>query len=83
MHDKETELYYSEEASAFIARKSFSSKYGARNMRRYIQTEVEDVIANRIISNYNQKINTIKIGVTDDGESLTFNYESAGGLMIK
>lgn len=83
MHDKETELYYSEEASAFIARKSFSSKYGARNMRRYIQTEVEDIIANRIISNYDQKINTIIIGVTDDGESLTFNYESADGLMIK
>ena len=29
---------------------SFSEKYGARNMRRYIQTEIEDVIADKIIS---------------------------------
>ena len=50
MREKDITVLYSNEASNFIARKSFSAKYGARNMRRYIQTEVEDVIANHIIS---------------------------------
>jgi ATP-dependent Clp protease ATP-binding subunit ClpA len=81
MRDKEVSLNYTGAASAFIARKSFSHKFGARNMRRYIQTAVEDVIANRIISNYEQKIKSINIGVTDDGEALAFTYESADGLM--
>ena len=33
-----------------IAREAFSVKYGARNMRRYIQTHVEDALANLVIS---------------------------------
>jgi ATP-dependent Clp protease ATP-binding subunit ClpA len=79
MLDKDVNLNYTDAASSFIAVKSFSHRYGARNMRRYIQTEVEDVIANRIISNYEQKITSIDIGVTDDGEALAFTYKSAGG----
>ncbi|MBP5610037.1 MAG: ATP-dependent Clp protease ATP-binding subunit, partial [Clostridia bacterium] len=35
-----------------IAENSFSLKFGARNMRRYIETEVEDPIANEVIANY-------------------------------
>ncbi len=34
----------------YIAEKSYSVKYGARNMRRFIQTELEDKIAEIIIS---------------------------------
>ena len=35
---------------AYIADKSYSAKYGARNMRRFIQTEIEDRIAAEIIA---------------------------------
>lgn len=39
-----------DEATRYIADKSYSEKYGARNMRRFIQTELEDRIAEQIIS---------------------------------
>jgi len=42
-------LSWTAEAAACIAENSYSQKFGARNMRRYIQTEVEDQIAGAII----------------------------------
>ena len=42
-------MAYDERAARAIARNSFSARFGARNMRRYIQTKVEDEIAERII----------------------------------
>ena len=35
-----------------IAERSFSLKFGARNMRRFIETGIEDPIANELIANY-------------------------------
>ena len=40
---------YDEKAVKTVAHGSFSEKFGARNMRRYIQTNIEDVIAEKII----------------------------------
>ena len=37
---------------ALLAKESYSEKYGARNLRRYLQTAVEDRIANLIIEAY-------------------------------
>ncbi len=49
MAEKEIVLTYTENVTDYIAEKSFSVKYGARNMRRFIETEIEDRIANEII----------------------------------
>ncbi len=54
--EKEISLEYTERAVEFIANKAYSRKFGARNLRRYIQDEVEDRVAEMIISNYNAKI---------------------------
>ena len=35
-----------------VAERSFSLKFGARNMRRFIETGIEDPIANELIANY-------------------------------
>jgi len=48
--EKGIKLAYSEKARDLVADKSYSVKYGARNMRRYIQTELEDKIAEHIIA---------------------------------
>ena len=56
---------YDEKAVKAIAENSFSEKYGARNMRRYIQTNVEDRIAESLIS-AEKKIALINISATDD-----------------
>ena len=41
---------FTEAASAYVAKASYSAKFGARNMRRFIQTEIEDKIAEKLIS---------------------------------
>ena len=50
LRGKGYKVSYDANAPLAIAENSFSEKYGARNMRRYIQTEIEDVIAEKIIS---------------------------------
>ena len=72
LSEKNLKLVYSDEAVKLIAEKSYSKKYGARNMRRFIQTEVEDVIAEEIISRYNAPIFAISIEATDG--TLSFKY---------
>ncbi len=49
MAEKEISLTFTDAAISLIAEKSFSAKFGARNMRRFIEVEVEDRIANEII----------------------------------
>ena len=59
-------LHYTESVPVFIAKNSFSAKYGARNMRRYISREIEDVAAEKIISGYERVISEINIDVKDN-----------------
>ena len=56
LEEKGITFKYSDKAVAFIAQQSFSQKYGARNMRRFICTNVEDQLAEKIISDYDRKI---------------------------
>ncbi|MEA4920048.1 MAG: ATP-dependent Clp protease ATP-binding subunit [Clostridiaceae bacterium] len=50
----------------YLTKKSFSVKFGARNLRRLIEKEVEDKAATAIISSYQNPINEIKL--SSDGE---------------
>jgi ATP-dependent Clp protease ATP-binding subunit ClpB len=52
MDDKGIKLTYSQAVLSLIAEESFSEKFGARNMRRYIERNVEDLIASTIIDKY-------------------------------
>ena len=50
MHDERgIRVTYDGEVADMIAEKSYSEKYGARNMRRYIEKNVEDKLAEEII----------------------------------
>ncbi len=46
---KDYKVKYDKKAVKTVAVNSYSEKFGARNMRRYIQTNIEDAIAQRII----------------------------------
>ncbi len=63
--EKEITLVYSPEVLSYIAKESFSEKYGARNMRRYIERNVEDTVANFIIDAFPDKITGISISLKD------------------
>lgn len=68
LSEKGIKFAYTDSAADFIAEKSFDEKYGARNMRRYIQRKVEDIIADRLISEYAAGITAISLGC--DGNAL-------------
>ena len=58
---KEITLTYTEAATKLIAEQSYSVKFGARNMRRFIQTHVEDALAEKIIAGYNARVRIAKL----------------------
>jgi len=66
LHEKGIELTYTDTLSAYIAKKSYSHKFGARNMRRYIQTHLEDKLAEIIVSDYKHKKTNMHVDVKDN-----------------
>ena len=50
----------------YLVKKSFSEVYGARNLRRTIQKDLEDVIAEKIIDSFEAPITEICIHSQDD-----------------
>ena len=56
-------LEWTQPAAALIASESYSQKYGARNMRRYIQKHVEDALAEVIVSDYQGKYTHATVSV--------------------
>ena len=58
-------LAWTEETAELIARESYSQKYGARNMRRYIQKHIEDALAEIIVSDYMNQYTQATVTVQD------------------
>ena len=69
--EKGIKFVYSDEAVGFIAKNSFSRKFGARNMRRFIRANVEDLLAEAIISDYSRKISGASLAYSKDENKLT------------
>ena len=65
LFEKDITLSYDKKVTSLIAEKSYSEKFGARNMRRYVERNVEDKIANIIIENYGKTIEKIKLSIKD------------------
>ncbi len=61
---------YDKAAEKHIAEHSFSQKFGARNMRRYIQTEVEDKLAEELIARYRENITQVSLTAKKDSLKL-------------
>ena len=65
-------LKYTDEVLGYIAKESFSEKYGARNMRRYIEKNIEDKAAEIIINNYPEKTSGISLMMSDGKISIDY-----------
>ncbi len=70
LSEKNITLSFEDDLVDYLAEKSFSEKYGARNLRRLIQKELEDAIANLIIENYEKKITLIRVSVENGALSI-------------
>ena len=71
LEEKDMHFTYTPAAAALIAEKSFSVKFGARNMRRYIQREVEDMLAEKLLADQKHAITQIRLSVS--GGKLTLD----------
>ena len=58
---------WDESVKNYLVKKSYSVAYGARNLRRAIQTDLEDPIAERIIQSYMEPFRSIK-ATCEDGK---------------
>ena len=63
--EKDIKLIYGDDVLNLIAEESYSEKYGARNMRRYIERNVEDKLAEVILNNYGTGLSGISLKVVD------------------
>lgn len=59
-------LQWEESVEDYLVRKSYSVTYGARNLRRTIQKEIEDGIAVKIIDSFETPISQLKLTVQED-----------------
>ncbi len=69
--EKSIKLTYSDDVLGYIAENSYSQKFGARNMRRFIRTHIEDALAEKIISDYNKVMCAVAIGYDPKENKLT------------
>ncbi len=67
-------LVYDDAASALVAKESYSFKYGARHMRRYIRKTIEDPIAEEIIRHYAAPVKQVVLTV--EGEKFNITCQS-------
>jgi ATP-dependent Clp protease ATP-binding subunit ClpB len=58
----------------YLVKKSFSETYGARNLRRTIQRDLEDPIAEKIIESFEKPITGVRLEADED--SVTVISES-------
>lgn len=64
-------LTWDEMLRGYLVKKAYSVTYGARNLRRTIQRELEDPISEKIIDSFESPISTLSISVSDGGVTVT------------
>ncbi|MCL2390978.1 MAG: AAA family ATPase [Oscillospiraceae bacterium] len=65
MAEKPIELRYDDSLLEYLTDTSYSQAYGARNLRRLIQTQIEDSIASEMILNYAVAVKQVGLTVVD------------------
>lgn len=71
LSEKDITLAWDDTVPEHLVKHSYSSAYGARNLRRYIQKHLEDPIATQIIASYMKPIKHLKATVSEDKITLT------------
>ncbi len=68
LQEKDIHFTWDDTLLDYLVKKSYSAAYGARNLRRLIQKELEDAIAVRLIEGYQNPVSQLK--AVSDGEKL-------------
>jgi len=67
------ELCWDDGLIDYLVKQAYSVTYGARNLRRTIQKQIEDVLAERLIDNRGKKLSRIRLSA--DGENVKVELE--------
>ena len=67
------ELCWDDSLIDYLVKQAYSVTYGARNLRRTIQKQIEDVLAERLIDNRGKKLSRIRLSA--DGENVKVELE--------
>ncbi|MDD3347922.1 ATP-dependent Clp protease ATP-binding subunit [Oscillibacter sp.] len=70
LKDKGITFTYDEALVSLLTNKSYSRTYGARNLRRTIQKELEDPMATQIIDQYEHPVSQVRAAVENDAIKL-------------
>ena len=73
MREKGMELTWDESVIDYLVKKSYSLTYGARNLRRTIQKDIEDAMASVIVDGRRGNVRAIRL--TSDGEKVNVEAE--------
>ena len=65
LSDKSIALTWDDSLVDYLVKKAYSVTYGARNLRRTIQKDIEDVLAQRIVENRGREIKSIAMSAQD------------------
>ena len=66
LKDNGVAFTYADDILDYLVKKSYSIRYGARNLRRTIQKDIEDKIAFKIVSSYMSPVSEISVCVEND-----------------
>ena len=69
-------LVITPEAKEFVANKGYDRQYGARPLKRAIQTHIEDPMSELLLKNENRHDGTIVVDVKDDATTVRFTDDS-------
>ena len=69
--DRGLTICWTEDVIDLLVKKAFSTEYGARNLRRTIQRELEDPISQKIIDSFEVPISSITVSVKEDAFEVT------------
>ena len=69
--EKNMELLWDESLLEHLVAKGYSVTYGARNLRRLIQKEIEDEIAARVIAQRGQDVTRVRLSAAEGRVSVT------------
>ena len=65
LEDKGLHFKWDEDVEDYLVKKSYSATYGARNLRRTIQKDLEDTMAAQIIDSYEHPVTQIRASMED------------------
>ena len=68
-------IEFDDEAISLLAKEGFDPAYGARPLRREIQSKIEDEFAEEFLRNEIKAGDSVKVGVKDD--KFVFNADKA------